>query len=199
MRSIVYHQFRRNCISSTSLEVVYHQADRNAHLWCDEIQLGVAVLMIYTLTRDDIPSLSAWIKKHSFKRTSVFWLPCWVSEDKTIKNCFIKRCVTKHDFTSRVYRSNEKEMRLTLARSGTSDIEAQTPHLTLNYVQVRSTFVTSALSSQMIFARQSPCSCSSFLLASSPFRRARCTLSTSLHPPPEALRRFVYLLRLSQS
>ena len=32
-------------------------------------------LMIYTLTRDDMPSLSAWIKKLSFKRTRVFWLP----------------------------------------------------------------------------------------------------------------------------
>ena len=29
--------------------------------------------MIYTLKRDDIPSLSAWIKKLSFKRTRVFW------------------------------------------------------------------------------------------------------------------------------
>ena len=26
--------------------------------------------------------------------------PCWVSADKTIDNCFIKRCVTKHDFSS---------------------------------------------------------------------------------------------------
>ena len=33
-------------------------------------------MMIYTLTRDDMPSLSAWIKKHSFKRTSVFCHSC---------------------------------------------------------------------------------------------------------------------------
>ena len=51
-----------NCISSKR-SFVYHQADRNTHLRCDEMQHGIAVLMIYTLTRDDIPSLSAWIKK----------------------------------------------------------------------------------------------------------------------------------------
>ena len=39
------------------------------HLWCDEIQHGNAVLMIFTLKRDDIPSLSAWIKNsRSFER-----------------------------------------------------------------------------------------------------------------------------------
>ena len=32
---------------------------------------GKPLLMIYAFG-DDIPSLSAWIKKHSFKRTSVF-------------------------------------------------------------------------------------------------------------------------------
>ena len=26
--AVVYHQFHRNCISSTSKEVVYHQADK---------------------------------------------------------------------------------------------------------------------------------------------------------------------------
>ncbi len=35
---------------------------------------GSAPLMIYTLKRDDIPSLSAWIKKLPFRRTRVFWL-----------------------------------------------------------------------------------------------------------------------------
>ena len=44
----------RNCISSSR---------QNAHLRCDEIQHGGAVLMIYTLKRDDITSLSAWHKK----------------------------------------------------------------------------------------------------------------------------------------
>ena len=52
-------------------EVVYHQGvalhiikPTEIHTCrCDEIQHGYAVLMIYTLTRDDIPSLSAWIKK----------------------------------------------------------------------------------------------------------------------------------------
>ncbi len=52
--SLVYHQFRRNCISSTQ-SVVYHQADEDTHLRCDDIQ--PKGLMRYTLTRDDIPSL----------------------------------------------------------------------------------------------------------------------------------------------
>ena len=71
MRSIVYHQFRRNCISSKR-SFVYHQADRNTHLRCDGIQHGVAVLMIYTLTRDDIPSPSAWIKNSRSEEREFF-------------------------------------------------------------------------------------------------------------------------------
>ena len=65
MRSIGYHQFCRNCISSTSLEVVYHQGDS---FLCTpkgvmRYKCDLSHLMIYTLLRDDIPSLSAWIKK----------------------------------------------------------------------------------------------------------------------------------------
>ena len=75
MRSIAYHQFRkelhiinfaRSCISSSR---------QNAHLRCDEIQHGYAVLMIYTLTRDDIPSLSAWIKKSDKSKLVGFFGP----------------------------------------------------------------------------------------------------------------------------
>ena len=59
------------CISSIPQGIAYHQnavlhiiKPTEIHTWrCDEIQHGKAVLMIYTLTRDDIPSLSAWIKK----------------------------------------------------------------------------------------------------------------------------------------
>ena len=61
---IVYHQnevlyiirFARSGISS-SRQILMHTKR------CDEIQHGNAVLMICTLARDDIPSLSAWIKK----------------------------------------------------------------------------------------------------------------------------------------
>ena len=73
-RSLVYHQFQRNCISSTSQEVVYHQDDRNTHLRCDEIQHGYAVLMIYTLTRDDIPSPVGLDKKiRQVETCRIFW------------------------------------------------------------------------------------------------------------------------------
>ena len=74
MRSIVYHQFRKELhIIKTLVLYIIKPTVFYTHLRCDEIQHGIAVLMIYTLKRDDIPSLSAWIKKHSFKRTSVFW------------------------------------------------------------------------------------------------------------------------------
>ena len=51
-RSLVYHQFRRNCISSIR-SVAYHQAAGNtAFGWW-----YAPTAMIYTLTRDDMPSL----------------------------------------------------------------------------------------------------------------------------------------------
>ena len=63
MRSIVYRQFLRNCISSKR-NFVYHQADsflctHKGVMRCNSL----CELMIYTLKRGDIPSLSAWIKK----------------------------------------------------------------------------------------------------------------------------------------
>ena len=42
------------------------------HLWCDEIQHGNAVLMIYTLKRDDIPLLSQWIKNSRSEEREFF-------------------------------------------------------------------------------------------------------------------------------
>ena len=74
MRSIVYHQFRkelhiinfvRSCISSSRQKCTPKGVMRYK---CD-----LSHLMIYTLLRDDIPSLSAWIKKLSFFWTRVFW------------------------------------------------------------------------------------------------------------------------------
>ena len=79
----------KNCVSSIPQELHIINGDnrcisskRNAlhiikptymHTSCDEIQHGYAVLMIYTLTRDDIPSLSAWIKKFQVRRLGIFW------------------------------------------------------------------------------------------------------------------------------
>ncbi len=58
--------FVRSCISSSR---------QNVHLRCDDIQHGKAVSMICTLPRDDIPSLSAWIKKIPSQRTWNFLAP----------------------------------------------------------------------------------------------------------------------------
>ena len=70
MRSIVYRQFRRNCISSKR-SFVYHQAAVNtAFGWW-----YAPTAMIYTLTRDDMPSFTAWIKKERSKCFVLFWLP----------------------------------------------------------------------------------------------------------------------------
>ena len=71
-RSLGYHQCEALYIIGFE-KAVYHQADRNTHLRCDDIQHGFAVLMICSLTVDDIPSLSAWIKKFLFRRTGIFW------------------------------------------------------------------------------------------------------------------------------
>ena len=69
--SLVYHQFRRNCISLTR-SVVYHQADEDTHLRCDDMQ--PEGLMRYTLTRDDMPSLVGLDKQKALANASAF---CW--------------------------------------------------------------------------------------------------------------------------
>ena len=61
---IAYHQ--NEVLYITKPTVFY------THLLCDEIQHGNAVLMIYTLKRDDIPSLSAWIKKTLVQKNESF-------------------------------------------------------------------------------------------------------------------------------
>ena len=48
-----------------------------------------------------------------------FGSPCWVSEEKTIKDRFFKRCPTKHEKRKRVYRAKLFDMRLGRAPSGT--------------------------------------------------------------------------------
>ena len=65
MRSIVYHQFHKELHIIKAKRFVYHHCERlfDTHLRCDEIQRREPPLMIYTLTRDDMPLLSQWIKK----------------------------------------------------------------------------------------------------------------------------------------
>ena len=72
MRSIVYHQFRKElhiiktkfCISSS----------RQKYTPKGMMICAAFVRRWYTrLRRDDIPSLSAWIKKFLFLRTGIFW------------------------------------------------------------------------------------------------------------------------------
>ena len=62
----VYHQFRRNCISSTQ-SVVYHQCESGYSLRLMRYTLFARYArkkrMRYTLKRDDMPLLSQWIKK----------------------------------------------------------------------------------------------------------------------------------------
>ena len=67
MRSIVYHQ---------NFSFVYHQADS---FLCTpkgvmRYKGDVPPLMIYTLKRDDIPSLSALIKKSKFQKGLGFFV-----------------------------------------------------------------------------------------------------------------------------
>ncbi len=51
MRSIVYHQFRKELhIIKTKFCISSSRQVFNPHLRCDEIQHGFAVLMIYTTT-----------------------------------------------------------------------------------------------------------------------------------------------------
>ena len=63
-QSRVYHQFLGELHIIKAERFVYHHCESFLiHTYrCDEIQHGCAVLMIYTLKRDDIPLLSQWIK-----------------------------------------------------------------------------------------------------------------------------------------
>ena len=61
----------RNCISSRQ-SLVYHQADYYTHLRCDDIQPLRADEIQCAQHIDDIPSLSAWIKKSLFRKQGFF-------------------------------------------------------------------------------------------------------------------------------
>ncbi len=78
-RSSVYHQFHRNCISSMRKHCI-SSSRQYTHLRCDDIQHGFAVLMRCSLTADDIPSLSAWIKKEASHRLASFLVEMAVIE-----------------------------------------------------------------------------------------------------------------------
>ena len=89
MHCIVYHQFRRNCISPTT-ELL--------HLIIAEVYIQPAAdyirptAIIFTLLRDDIPLLSQWIKKDPTNRLSLFYGPS--DRNKYNRKCLprILRC-----------------------------------------------------------------------------------------------------------
>ena len=62
----------RNCISSKR-SFVYHQADRYTHLRCDDIRRTKCGDDMQPCRADDMPSLSAWIKKFQVRRLGIFW------------------------------------------------------------------------------------------------------------------------------
>ena len=65
---IAYHQLRKKLYIIIAKDCLIHTYGVMRY------KGGSPPLMIYTLKRDDIPLLSQWIKKLSFKRTRVFWL-----------------------------------------------------------------------------------------------------------------------------
>ena len=75
MRSIVYHQFRKELhIIKTKFCISSSRQFFDTHLRCDDIRRTRAAV-IYTLTRGDIPSLSAWIKKSKSQKGLGFFGP----------------------------------------------------------------------------------------------------------------------------
>ena len=95
MRSIVSHQLHRNCISSTSLEVVYHHCESfliHANAWWYTVLTDW-----WDTTRqcrvDDMPLLSQWIKKERSNRFVLFWRPkqdsnLWQYRSEILSRCF---------------------------------------------------------------------------------------------------------------
>ena len=88
-------------------------------LRCDEIQHGRAVLMIYSLTADDIPLLSQWIKKRQAEACR--FLVGVTGFEPTTSSSRTKRA-TKLRYTpmyyNMYYNTKEKRLRLTRSRSG---------------------------------------------------------------------------------
>ena len=89
MHSIVYHQFRRNCISSSTELLHLIIAEVYIQPAADYIRLTA---IIFTLLRDDIPLLSQWIKKDPTNRLSLFYGPS--DRNKYNRKCLprILRC-----------------------------------------------------------------------------------------------------------
>jgi hypothetical protein len=74
MRSTQYHQFlgELHIIKTQVLYIIIAKDFLCTPKGVMRYKGGVPPLMIYTLTRDDIPLLSQWIKKSSFRRTRIF-------------------------------------------------------------------------------------------------------------------------------
>ena len=67
-----YHQFHRNCISSSRRQDARWRVMRYSPKGADDIRMYISPQASYTF--NDIPLLSQWIKKSSFRRTRIFWL-----------------------------------------------------------------------------------------------------------------------------
>ena len=84
-RSLVYHQFRRNCISSTRSVASHQAAGNTAFGWW-----YAPTAMIYTLTRDDIQPQRGWWYAPHFVRWWYTKPAAWIKNKQLLidKSCF---------------------------------------------------------------------------------------------------------------
>ena len=73
--AVVYHQFRKNCISSRQSLVYHHCESFLIHATRDEMQFWRTdeIQQWQIAIVDDIPLLSQWIKKSTSRNLSIFW------------------------------------------------------------------------------------------------------------------------------
>ena len=138
MRSIVYHQFRKElhiiktqfCISSTVLTVVYHHCERG--FWYTPE--GVMRYKGGNAALDDMPLLSQWIKKSTCFHKSIFWR----SRRDSFPSCGSQNLLF-------AWSANKfwPLRHFTLTVSATGGVRAQSPHLrcssSSNYTNNKST------------------------------------------------------------
>ena len=86
-QSVAYHQFLKNCISSSRKFFRYTPYGVMRYK-------ALCALMIYTHKRDDIPSLSRWIKKQRSDCFVVFWRRRRGSPGATVAPARTRACRT---------------------------------------------------------------------------------------------------------
>ena len=94
----IYNQLRKKLYIINSVGIayhqnayfVYHQAEENTHLRCDDIRRTCAAMIYECISRQRrvihsmiCQALSAWIKKSSFRRTRIFWGGRWDSNPRS--------------------------------------------------------------------------------------------------------------------